>query len=275
MEDDKKKKSKRLIIGIISAVILVVIVGVVIVIIQPYYELKDTIASVVEDDYSYSLEYSIKGLNLDFGDKLLNGIIEGEKKEDLIRGSVVIEDTQYLEVYTNSDGECLFNIEPVFEILLDMVKESSESTDSKIALNLLSLAIKDTYVSLEQIQTITSEEKVNQLENVEVFSKLFSSWKMKKIKRPKKIDREYLKVADFFELSFEDSDIKIIIGNPKGNSNKMYLQATYDNIILEIDALYNVKDIKYLSMPKQTVSDKTISVCKDIYERWSKIKGKK
>ena len=82
MEDNKKKK--RIIIGIISAVILVVIVGVIIVIVQPYFKLKDKITSVVEEDYSYSIEYSIKGLKLNFGDKLLNGIIEGEKKEDLI-----------------------------------------------------------------------------------------------------------------------------------------------------------------------------------------------
>ena len=266
---EKSKKKRTWIIVVLGIVFFVLLAGgAAYMKMKPYLELKHTLNELKEKDYSYSLDYSISGIDFIFGNKLLDGSINGEKAKDILRGEIQIENTEYLEVYVQKDGNLLFNLKPVFEILLDKIKESQGSSTM---LNLLSYALKDTYVSLEQIQSITGEKNVESIENVEVFSKLFSSYKIKKLEQPENTDREYLADAHFYQLTFENSDIVVVVGIPRKQKGKMYLKATKDTLELEVDAEYELKTIENLSMPVNTVSDRTISVFKKIYDLWGNL----
>lgn len=268
MESRNKKRRVWITVGVVVAILLLLAGVVSYIKMKPFLELKKTINELKEDDYTYSLDYTISGVGFVFGNQLLDGTIEGEKADEILRGSIQIANKEYLEVYAQKDGTFLFNIKPIFEIILDKVKEENGSS---VALNILSHAVKDTYVSLEQIQSITEEENVQSIEKVEVFSKLFSSYEVKMVEKPEKVERDYLTDANFFQLDFDNSDIVLTIGIPKSQNGKLYLKASNGTLELEVDAEYQLKEMEKLSMPENQVSDKTISIFKKIYDMWRKL----
>lgn len=268
MEKTMKKNKIWIIVAAVVLVVLLIVGGVAYAKMKPYMELKNTVEDLTDKDYSYTLDYKISGVDFAFGNNLLDGTIEGKKAKNVVQGSVLIDDKEYLEVYANSDAQVLFNIKPVFDILLSSLEENGGAPS---AIKLLAFAIKDSYVSLEQIQSITGEEKVKSIENVEVFSKIFATYNMKKVEKPQELERDYLAEADFFQLDFENSGTVLLIGIPKEENGKIYLKASQNNIELEVDAEYKVETIEELTMPEETVSDTTIDVFKKIYDLWKQI----
>ena len=265
MEKTIKKNKSWIGVAIVVVVILLIVGGVAYEKMKPYLELKETVEELKDKDYSYTLDYKISGVDFVFGNNLLDGTIEGKKVKNIVQGSISIDEKKYLEVYANSDAQVLFNIKPVFEILLDAVEENAGNAS---AFKLLKLVLKDSYVSLEQIQSITGEEKVKSIENVEIFSKIFSNYNMKKVEKPKEVERDYLVEANYFQLDFDNSDIVLLIGIPKEENGKIYLKASQNNIELEVDAEYKVETMEDLTMPEETISDSTINGFKKIYELW-------
>ena len=262
-------------IGIIIAVIVVIFILIVGIIlgtkVAPYLALKNMVELLQNEDYTFQLNYSVTGAELPFGDYLMDGTIEGEKVDETLHGNFLIENQNALEIYANAGSECLFNITPVFERMLDAVDKVSP-----LPLGGLQGGLKDTYVSLEQIQRITmaedETETTNQKSMVTELTEA-GSYSMKIVERPENADAEYLDDAKFYQLDFKKKDVSIILGIPKDESH-IYLQISSVNAEMVGYLSYQVEDLEAISMPETNVSDTTIEILHKVYQMWMSIQNK-
>lgn len=253
MASEKKKIWIISIIAVLCAVCLGV--GIAFINISPYLKLKETVHVLMEDNYEYSMDYQITGVNMLF-EKLQDGTIKGIKEGDILQGAVFVEETEYLEAYINSRRECLFNIKPIVDILLDTI-----NLKSVLPLG----ALKDIYVSLEQIQEIIGKEQTTVQISTADKTVDWSSYDLKKIDIPKGIKAEYAQTMNFFEVQFENNPLQLLVGIPKKGEGTLYLKASQNQMILELYGEYQVGKVSKITMPKETVSDTVITVLKTMY----------
>jgi hypothetical protein len=266
-------RNKGKIIAAIIA-IAVIVAGVMIYLnIQPKLKLKAALEEIVNEDFKYSLDYTIEGLDSSLFEGNPEGNISGTKDSDLLYGIVSFHDFEAVELYMDTDYNMIFNVEPLFNSAVESLQDKIG-----ISLPLMQNLVNDFYVSLDQIEEITGKDIIT-ISDTGISSDVFESisgedvskvaYVLKQVKNTDEIDTLLGEDALYFSITFDDNDSYMIVGIPKNQEKKQLSVEIYSNEAtwkLKMD--YELGTVEPKQMPEVTLSDSTIEVLKKIYSYW-------
>lgn len=234
---------------------------------KPYLELKKTIEFLKTQDYFLEADYSIEGGTLPLGDLLRTGTLSGQKAGDIISGEVTKEEQEYLEIYADQSGECMFNIRPLFGVFVSFLPDS------------LSQSIPDTYVSLKQLREITQDDQGESSDSESGDESGESAFFLNRIL--KDFSSEYgikrlepSEEYEYFQVTSAENDFVCQIGIPRQDENRIYLKMEQNGMTVEADISYEQGDVETVEMPGESFSEQTIQIFKTVYRMWKSFNNK-
>jgi hypothetical protein len=167
----------------------------------------------------------------------------------------------------------VFNINPLLENVMSKLEKQSG-----LPLSMLGSFMGDVNVSLSQIEEVIGQDLVtfsDQGISLAIMGGLvgeqntIQDFEITYLKSTETEQALLGTAAYYYEISIPENDTKLILGIPKGKSDKKiscYTQA--DGATWKITADYEISDVGEIEMPQATVSDKTIDFLKKLYGYW-------
>lgn len=239
----------------------------------PMLKLKNAMQELENETYTYSLKADVENLPGVFSEKNICFSVDGQKGESVIYGEISYEDEKFVEIYADSKKEVIFSIDPLVETLINKLEDKIG-----IPASMLGFLIDDLNVSLSQIEEVVGQDIVtfsekgmtsDVLEDIAKDKESAKSYELTYLKKPQTDLLLLGEDAYYFELHIWSTDMKMILGIPKDASEKkISVYTQMDEAIWKTIGNYEICDVAEIAVPQNTVSDKTISFLKNLYDVW-------
>lgn len=272
-----RKKKLCLIIGIIIAAIMIAATTGYF-LLRSKLVLKEQITRILNENYSYTLEYQVEGQDMVLFSGDSEGTVTGTKGSEILYGALSTENVSMMDIYVDADQNVIFNAKPIAEKALNDFK------NIPIIGNLTNLVtVDDFYFSVRQIEEITGEKWIS-LPDAGVSENLFQSIGKDRsqataaysLKERKDLSEDEKLLGDdayYFEMILEDYDSTLIIGVPKDTArNGLSLQVYYGDVTWKLRGTYNLTEDVVTVMPEETFGDEEIENLKTLYSYWKELK---
>lgn len=261
------KKTNLIAITAGAAAVLIFIAVALYLNITPKLKLKSRLDELINETYTYSVDYSMKGMDFGILGDELEGNICGSKGVDILYGDISNNGYDYLELYVDSQAQMIFNVEPLFDSIVEAVEEKTG-----LSLSLVKLYIGDLNISKEQIEEVTGKEIFDLSESLSGKNAEWAAYALQRIKDTDDIDKLLGDDALYFSISMEDGSSYLIIGIPKSeDEKKISVEIFYGEAVAKFVGTYEPGDVPDMEMPQPTMSDSTIAVLHEIYAYWMEL----
>lgn len=262
------KKRKLILSIIIGIIILLLIAGTVIYIFyKPYINAAIAAKKLVDENYNYNLECYIEGITFKDGQYGQYTVYaEGEKSGDGIRSAVYSKDKPYLEVWADKEGEVIFNLRPMCQLISDEIEKGLGITVGNLEIDM-----NDTYVSLEDVERVIDKDIIS-IDDFGIKGSGTGSleYEIELIDSPEEFNVDYDgDDSYFFRLTLLDYGTKVIIGVPKVQKDSfLYVNMEKDDMKLELYFTYDMTENEKVVIPESTFSEEQLDSFGRVYKLW-------
>ncbi len=267
----------------ISRILMIVFVLAVVMALAGYALLKDKLTlknrmdDLIQENYAYTLNYQIDGVESDYGKNSIRGTITGTKGETILYGKIAVEEKDAVDFYMSTEqAKTVWNLKPMFETIKEELKEVP------LVGQLISLVpVGDFYISDDQVAEIFGSNRVSladagisgdflkQLEGENRFHLAQA------IQRRKDLPESEMLLGEdalYFEIKLEQYGSTILLGIPKdAKEKKLMLIISSGEITWTVQGTYEPAANMTETIPQETLSEDQVALLKKIYEYWKEI----
>lgn len=272
----KNKKTFWRVSAFVICIFICIIIGILIYN-SSKLKLISRLDELINNTYNYTVNCTIDGLDSPFLGEQFKLKIIGHKGTDILYGQIKSDAFNYMELYVNSKGNMIFNVEPFFKSILSIVEEKFGRS-----LSIFNFMLNDINISLEQLEEIIGKDIITISDagvTSDVFKDIIQNNTSKitySLKREKNLDEEYKLLGNdaiYFVIEFDDNDSSVIIGIPDSNMDKeICVEIIYGDLSWKFVGEYMLAADQGIEMPEETLSDTAIDVLKKIYSYWDEVK---